>query len=149
MSHILKRKIKNVIYIYQEKSYRDKLGRPRTKQKCLGKLDSDGILIISRKINPKNLPGSITEYKIITRKFRIKAITQENKPSQKINSSKPAKSVKIRKKNPPRPVMTTENKFQTINFLAQMSLNFYKFLYLKKLNFVLKFFYIVYCCFKA
>ena len=141
MSHILKRKIKNVIYIYQEKSYRDKLGRPRTKQKCLGKLDSDGILIISRKINPKNLPGSITEYKIITRKFRIKAITQENKPTQKINSSKSAKPVKIRKKNPPRPVMTTGNKFHTINF--------YKFLYLEKLNFMLKFFYIVYCCFKA
>ena len=111
MSHILKRKIKNVIYIYQEKSYRDKLGRPRTKQKCLGKLDSDGILIISRKINPKNLPGSITEYKIITRKFRINVTAQENKPPQKINSSKPAKPVKIRKKNPPRPVMTTGNKF--------------------------------------
>ena len=117
MSHILKRKIKNVIYIYQEKSYRDKLGRPRTKQKCLGKLDSDGVLIISRKINPKNLPGEITQYKIITCKFRIKAITQANNAK-----TKPAKRAQIlsrkRKKNPPRPVMTTGNKFHAYKFLC-------------------------------
>ncbi|MBQ7562137.1 MAG: hypothetical protein IJS99_09990 [Synergistaceae bacterium] len=98
MAHILKRKINNVIYIYQEKSYRDKLGRPRTKQKCLGKLDSKGVLILSRKINPENLPGTITQYIIITKKFRIKAITdtrKENKQVKPQSLTKPHKTANI------------------------------------------------------
>ena len=88
MSHILKRKINNVIYVYQEKSYRDKLGRPRTKQKCLGKLDNNGVLILSRKRNPKNLPGVITQYKLTITKFRIKAITDSHKESKENKESK-------------------------------------------------------------
>ena len=87
MSHILKRKINNVIYVYQEKSYRDELGRPRTKQKCLGKLDNNGVLILSRKRNPKNLPAVITQYKLTITKFRVKTITdarKENKANKEI-----------------------------------------------------------------
>ena len=97
MSHILKRKINNVIYVYQEKSYRDKLGRPRTKQKCLGKLDNNGVLILSKKRNPENLPATITKYKIIITKFRIKAITDShNKQSQPQNLNNSRKSAKPR-----------------------------------------------------
>ncbi len=89
MAHILKRKINNVIYVYQEKSYRDKLGRPRTKQKCLGKLDSKGVLILSRKINPENLPGTITQYIIITKKFRIKAIRDSHDKISQLHENRP------------------------------------------------------------
>ena len=88
MSHILKRKINNVIYVYQEKSYRDELGRPRTKQKCLGKLDNNGVLILSRKRNPKNLPAAITKYKLIITKFRVKPITDSRKESKANKESK-------------------------------------------------------------
>ena len=96
MSHILKRKINNVIYVYQEKSYRDKLGRPRTKQKCLGKLDNNGVLILSKKRNPENLPATITQYKITITKFRIKAITDSRKKQSKPKSHlQPAKNHSI------------------------------------------------------
>ncbi len=68
MTAIIKRKINNTIYVYEQKSYRDKNGRPRNKQRCLGKLDDDGVLITSK----RRLPAQIKEVKTVTKKFIIR-----------------------------------------------------------------------------
>ena len=65
MSFIIKRKINNTIYVYEITSYRDKNGKPRNKRRYLGKLDSNGILISSK----RNLPAEIKEVMTITKKF--------------------------------------------------------------------------------
>lgn len=67
MSTIIKRKINNTTYVYEQISYRDKNGNPRNKQRCLGKLDDDGVLISSG----KKLPAEIKEVKKITKKFIV------------------------------------------------------------------------------
>ena len=69
MSHIIKRKVNNNIYVYEETSYRNKDGKPRTKQKYLGKLDNNGVLISSKSLG--NIPAEIKEVKVIKRKFRV------------------------------------------------------------------------------
>lgn len=68
MTTIIKHKINNTIYIYEQTSYRDKNGRPRSKQRCLGKLDDDGILISSK----SRLPSQIKEVKTVTKKYILK-----------------------------------------------------------------------------
>mgnify|MGYP007101907408 CR=1 FL=1 len=68
MSTIIQRKINNTTYVYEVKSYRDEQGRPRNKQKCLGKLDDDGVLISSK----RKLPSKIKEVRTITTKFILK-----------------------------------------------------------------------------
>ena len=65
MSYIIYRRINRTTYVYEGKSYRDAQGRPRNRQRCLGKLDSDGILISSK----RKLPAQIKEVKTVTRKF--------------------------------------------------------------------------------
>ena len=65
MSFITKRIINNTTYVYENTSYRDKNGKPRNKQRCLGKLDDDGVLIS----NKKKLPVQIKEVKTIKKKF--------------------------------------------------------------------------------
>ena len=49
MSHIIKKKVKNTIYIYEEISYRDENGKVKHKQNILDKLDANGDLIPSKK----------------------------------------------------------------------------------------------------
>ena len=68
MSFIITRKVKNTTYVYEVTSYRNKEGKPRNRQKCLGKLDNDGILISSKKRHPLQ----IEEVKIVTRKIILK-----------------------------------------------------------------------------
>ncbi|MBQ7155185.1 MAG: hypothetical protein IJR85_06495 [Synergistaceae bacterium] len=65
MSYIIVRKIRNASYVYECTSYRNKEGKPRNKQHCIGKLDSDGVLISSK----RKLPVQIKEVKTVTRKF--------------------------------------------------------------------------------
>ncbi|MBQ3377229.1 MAG: hypothetical protein IJG62_03060 [Synergistaceae bacterium] len=67
MSIIIKRKINNAIYLIEVTSYRDENGKPRNKQRSLGKLDEDGVLISSK----RHLPLQIKEVKTITKKFII------------------------------------------------------------------------------
>ena len=76
MSYIIRRKIRNAVYIYECTSYRNKDGKPRSRQKYLGKLDSDGILITKK----RKLPVQIREVKTITRKFIIEPKAQSFKP---------------------------------------------------------------------
>lgn len=71
MSFIIKRKIKNAIYVYEVTSYRDKNGKPRNHQKSLGRLDKNGVLI-SRK---RKLPAKIKEVITITKKFILEPVT--------------------------------------------------------------------------
>ena len=80
MSYIIRRKVKNAVYVYECTSYRNKDGKPRSKQKYLGKLDSDGILITKK----RKLPVQIQEVKTITRKFILETVNStKNKPFQK------------------------------------------------------------------
>ena len=65
MSFIIHRKTKNATYIYIVTSYRNKQGKPRNHQKCLGKLNNDGVLISTK----KRLPSQIKEVVTITKKF--------------------------------------------------------------------------------
>ena len=67
MSSIIQRKINNTTYLIEVTSYRDKDGKPRNKQKCLGKLDVDGILISTK----NKLPIQIKEVKIVKKKFVV------------------------------------------------------------------------------
>ena len=67
MATIITRTINNTTYVYEQTSYRNKDGKPRTKQRCLGKLDADGVLISSK----RKLPAHIKEVKTVTRKFII------------------------------------------------------------------------------
>ena len=73
MSFITKRVINGITYIYEITSYRDKNGKPRNKQKCLGKIDKDGAFIPNKKRFPdkKQLPAEIKEVKTISKKFII------------------------------------------------------------------------------
>ncbi|MBQ3447025.1 MAG: hypothetical protein IJG37_05215 [Synergistaceae bacterium] len=65
MSTIIKRKINNAIYVYEVTSYRNKEGKPRNKQRCLGRLDDDGVLISSK----RKLPAKIKEVKRVSKRF--------------------------------------------------------------------------------
>ena len=65
MSYILHRKVKKAIYVYECTSYRNKDGKPRSRQRYLGRLDSDGVLITKK----RRLPAQIKEVKLITKKF--------------------------------------------------------------------------------
>ena len=76
MSYIIRRKLKNAVYVYECTSYRNKDGKPRSRQKYLGKLDSDGILITKK----RKLPVQIREVKTITRKFIFEPKAQSFKP---------------------------------------------------------------------
>lgn len=71
MSYIITRKIRNATYVYECKSYRNKEGRPRNKQHCLGKLDSDGVLITKK----RKLPAGIRVVKTVTKHFIIEPYT--------------------------------------------------------------------------
>ena len=74
--HIIKRKINNAIYVYEIiKSYRDKkTGKPRNKQRCLGRLDEDGALITKR----RKLPAKITMIRKTTTKLLFEDIKNKN-----------------------------------------------------------------------
>lgn len=69
MSTIIKRTINNATYVIEVTSYRDKDGKPRNKQRCLGRLDDDGTLITTK----RKLPAEIHEVKTVTQKFIVKA----------------------------------------------------------------------------
>ena len=69
--HIIRRKVKNAIYVYEGTSYRNRQGKPRNKQRYLGKLDSDGILITRK----RRLPAQIREVKTVTRRFILEDIS--------------------------------------------------------------------------
>ena len=70
MSYIIRRKVKSTTYIIEVTSYRNKDGKPRNKQRCLGKLDEDGVLISSK----RKLPAEIKEVKRIVKRFIIKEL---------------------------------------------------------------------------
>ncbi|MBQ7562112.1 MAG: hypothetical protein IJS99_09855 [Synergistaceae bacterium] len=80
MSSIIRKRINNTIYIYEVKSYRDKDKRVRTKWKILGKEDSDGILIASKK--RKKLPAQIIRVKKVSNIIKIKILKHSHSQSQ-------------------------------------------------------------------
>lgn len=68
MPFIIKRIINNATYIYEVTSYRDEHGRPRNKQKCLGRFnEAEGVLISSK----RKLPAEIKKIRIITTKIKV------------------------------------------------------------------------------
>ncbi len=70
VSYIIRRKIKTTTYVIEVTSYRNKDGKPRNRQRCLGKLDKDGVLISSK----RKLPAQIKEVKTIVKKFIVKEL---------------------------------------------------------------------------
>ena len=70
MPSIIERKINNATYVIEITSYRDKNGKPRNKQKCLGRLDADGTLISKK----RKMPMQITKVKQTTTKFILENI---------------------------------------------------------------------------
>ena len=76
LSFIIKRKQGNATYVIEVTSYRDNQGRSRNKQRSLGRLDSDGVLI-SRK---RKLPSKIVRVKTIRTNYALKPITKEDSP---------------------------------------------------------------------
>jgi len=68
MSFIITREINNARYAIEVTSYRDKTGKKKSKQRSLGRIDSDGVLITSK----RKLPAEIKEVKTITKKFILK-----------------------------------------------------------------------------
>ncbi|MBQ7559698.1 MAG: hypothetical protein IJT20_05580 [Synergistaceae bacterium] len=68
MSFIIKRVINNATYIYEVTSYRDKQGRPRNKQKCLGRFDEEEGVLFSSK---RKLPSEIKKIRTITTKIKV------------------------------------------------------------------------------
>ena len=75
MSCIIQRKVKNAIYVYEAVSYRNKDGKPRSRQRYLGKLDDDGVLITSK----RKLPAQICEVKTTTKRFILRD-TKKSRP---------------------------------------------------------------------
>lgn len=75
LSFIIKRKQGNATYLIEVTSYRDKQGRPRNKQRSLGRLDSDGVLI-SRK---RKLPSKIIRVRTIRTRYILEPITETKK----------------------------------------------------------------------
>ena len=73
MSYIIQRRVKNAIYVYEGRSYRNKQGKPRNKQRYLGRLDEDGTLITRK----RKLPAKIKEVKTVTRKFVLEPVISE------------------------------------------------------------------------
>ena len=65
MPFIITREINNAIYVIEVTSYRDKTGKKKSRQRSLGRLDNDGVLISSK----RKLPAQIKEVKTITKKF--------------------------------------------------------------------------------
>ncbi|MBQ7576715.1 MAG: hypothetical protein IJT21_00445 [Synergistaceae bacterium] len=74
MSFIIQRKIKNTTYVFEVTSYRDKDGKPRNKQKSLGKLNENGVLIASK--HKRKFPAKIQEVATITKKFMLVPVNE-------------------------------------------------------------------------
>ena len=82
---IIHRKIKNAIYAYEVTSYRDENGKPRNRQKCLGRVCEDGT-IISKK---RKLPAKIVKVTQITTKFILKNVPEKpEKPENEVDEVK-------------------------------------------------------------
>lgn len=76
---IVRKKIRNTVYVYDVKSFRDKTGRVRTKWKILGKEGPDGVLIASKKrVRRKNYPANIKKVRTITDTFLLENIEAES-----------------------------------------------------------------------
>ena len=88
MSYIIRRKIKNSIYLIAVTSYRDKNGKPRNHQRSLGRLDDDGVLISSK----HKLPAVITEVKTVTKKFIVKPKKLNTSPNAKAKCNEAVES---------------------------------------------------------
>ena len=73
MSYIIQRRVKNAIYVYEGRSYRNKQGKPRNHQRYLGRLDDDGVLITRK----RRLPAKLKEVKTVTRHFIIEEVKAE------------------------------------------------------------------------
>ena len=85
MSYIVKRRVKGSIYVYEATSYRNKQGKPRSRQRYLGKLDADGVLITKK----RKLPKQIKEVKTVSKKFILEPYTASAKMSGSTGKANP------------------------------------------------------------
>ena len=88
---IIKKKVKNSIYLYLGESYRNENGQPRNRRIYLGKIDEDGILITSK----RKLPINIKEIKTITKKFIFENSSKHHKKA--CRDFQPVKKLKLKR----------------------------------------------------
>ena len=83
-----KRNIKGITYLYDQVSYRDENGRPRTRQKLLGKIDPvTGELVPTRKSKSQNTPPVNKSEAIIPEVIKEKAKPPRTKAIAEKNTS--------------------------------------------------------------
>lgn len=81
MSFIIKRVINNATYMYEITSYRNEDGKPRNKQRCLGRIGEDGVLIVRKK--KRKIPTKVKEIKTTRRKIIFEEIPEKNSSDNK------------------------------------------------------------------
>ena len=102
---IITREINNAKYVIEiVKSYRNKEGKPRNKQRSLGRLDEDGVLIT----NKRKLPAQIKKVRRITTKFIFEDF--EGKKDKENNENKENKKEKKNKKDSKKQKDNKDNK---------------------------------------
>ena len=69
MAYLKKRIRNNITYLYEIQGYRDKkTGKVRHKERCLGRLDKDGVLITKK----RKLPAQVEKVRKIITKFNLR-----------------------------------------------------------------------------
>ncbi len=74
MTYLKKRLRNNITYLYEIQGYRDKNGKVKHKEKCLGRLDDDGTLITKK----RKLPSQIKKVRKIITKFNLRPVHKKN-----------------------------------------------------------------------
>ena len=69
MAYLKKRIRNNITYLYEIQGYRDKnTGKVKHYERCLGRLDEDGVLITKK----RKLPAQVEKVRKIITKFNLK-----------------------------------------------------------------------------
>ena len=84
MSYLAKRARNNITYLYEIQGYRNRnTGKVKHKEKCLGKLDSDGTLITCK----RKIPAKILMTRKIITKFNLQELKENKKQNKNSESS--------------------------------------------------------------
>ena len=98
MSYIIQRRVKKAIYVYEGRSYRNKQGKPRSRQRYLGRLGDDGVLITRK----RRLPAKIREVKTVTKRFILEPVSAQPQARRTLTE------------NPPQHITAGENNFSPV-----------------------------------
>ncbi|MBQ9419036.1 MAG: hypothetical protein IJU31_01530 [Synergistaceae bacterium] len=85
MTYLKKRRRNNNIYLYEIQGYRDKDGKVKHKERCVGKIDDDGVLITAK----RKIPVKITRVRRITTKLIFREEPELDEPKGNEGSEDP------------------------------------------------------------